>query len=127
MHGIYAVLRRNDCFGSHFRMYWKGESEINLSVIAAFEPLFRFFLRRLTGVGADADIGKRVLCNFGQALQENFLRNKAFLSRQTVGTVVCDAPGNVQLIVHIPQVTDQQIDLFLYGIAAGCKLPAYPI
>ena len=85
--------------------------EVNLGVIvAALEELLHFFLARLTRVGTSASIANGVLCNFRQSFQENVLRNKAVLGRIAVSTIVLDAVRDVQVIIHLSQIFNEQLN-----------------
>lgn len=87
-------------------------------VVAALEKLFHFFQVGLTRVGASAGISNGVLSNFRESFQEDVLGDKAIFAGIAVSTVVLDALGNVQVIVHFTQVSNQIGNLLFGGGAA---------
>ena len=88
------------------------QSEIDFRVVvAALQELFHLLNRRLAGIGAGAGVADCVDSDVMQSLKEDLFGNKALLGGIAVSTVVADAVGDVQIVVHLAQIRNQQRDL----------------
>ena len=88
------------------------QSEIDFRiVVAALQELFHLLNRRLAGIGAGAGVTDCVDSDVMQSLKEDIFGNEALLGGIAVSTVVADAVGDVQIVVHLTQVCDQSSDL----------------
>ena len=97
----------------------RNRSEVHFGVVvAAFQQLFHFLYGRLTGVGARAGVADRVDRDVVQSFQEDVFGDEALFGGIAVRAVVLDAVRDVEVVVHLAEHGDEQIDFFVVVLAA---------
>lgn len=86
-------------------------------VVTALEQFFHLSLRRTTRVRARASVADCVLGNLRESLEEDVLRHEALLARVAVCAVVLDAVRDIEVVVHLAEVSDEGLNLFAIACA----------